>query len=660
MTDFAEKYARAVDLHQAGDLDTAERLYQELLQSFPDSPDVWHMFGLLQYHRGQTFAAIGWMRRAQQRLPEHPFLLSNLGAVLAAQNMLSDAEQCFRQAIALEPLNLDAATNLERLLRGQGRLDEVQSLLEDFCRRAPDNAPLWFQLGNFNLERHRYLDARRCLQRAVELDPRTALYWNALGVAHEELRDPSAAESCYRRALANDPNFAPACSNLARWYQQQGRLDDAAEWFDRCVTLAPNDPVLASNRLVFLHYLPQMNHETLVAEHRRWGERFAASRGVAWRRRTLDIRGDRPLRIGYLSPDFCAHAVASFALSLFQFFDRNQYQLFAYSNIARPDGTTAQLRQLATQWHDVWGWNDERVVQQIVADEIDILVDLSGHTSHHRLTVFAHRPAPLQITYLGYSTTTGVPTIDFRISDAICDPPGEAWLGSETLVQMPPPFATYHPWAHAPTPIAPPCLERGYVTFGSLHRLAKINTQVLDAWARVLLRVPSARLLMYRDNVHDLAQAWFREQFARRGIDPQRVDMWHELPGRLPYLHAYEHIDISLDAFPWSGHTTACEALWMGVPVVTLTGNRASGRMVTSVLDVIGCRPWAAANIEEYVEIAAQLAAAPEELRVARQQLRTRCMQSPLCDGRSFVQRLEHVYRSLWQHQTQVIRAAVS
>ncbi len=660
MIDFAETYTRAVQLHQSGDLDTAERLYQELLDAFPDAPDVWHMFGLLLYHRGQALAAIGWMRRAQQRLPDQPFLLSNLGAVLASQNMLSDAEQCFRQAVAVEPLNLDAATNLERLLRGQGRLDEVQSLLEDFCRRAPDNAALWFLLGNHALEQLRYAAGQNCLHRAVELDPQSATYWNALGVAHEQLRDAVAAESCFRRALALDPNFAAAASNLARWYQQQGRLDDAAEWFDRCVTLAPNDPVLASNRLVFLHYLPRLSNAALVAEHRRWGEQFAAPRGAAWRRRALDLRGDRPLRIGYLSPDLCSHAVASFTLSLFQFFDRNQFQLIAYSNIARPDATTTQLRQFATHWHDVWGWTDQRVVDQIVADEIDILVDLSGHTSHHRLTVFAHRPAPLQITYLGYSTTTGVPTIDFRISDAICDPPSEPWLGSESLVQMPPPFATYNPWAYAPAPVEPPCLERGHVTFGSLHRLAKLNDQVLDAWAAVLQRVPNARLLIFRDNIHDLARAWFREQFARRGIDPQRLDMWHELPGSLPYLLAYEHIDIALDAFPWSGHTTACEALWMGVPVVTLTGNRASGRMVTSVLDVIGCRPWAATSVEQYVEIAAQLAAAPQELIAARQQLRARCAQSPLCDGRAFVQRLEHVYRTLWQHQVKMIQATVS
>ena len=649
MDPIAQKFAKAVALHQANDLNGAEVLYREIMATNPEYPELWNMFGVLHFHRGQFPTAVTCLRAALEQMPNDSSVLNNLGAVYASQGNVPAAEECFRKSMEVQPEHLDSAMNLFRVIRESNRADEAIALADSVLARLPNSPMFWFQRGQLKLELGRTADALADLEKATELDSKQAAFWNSLGAALEAAKQTERAETCFRRACELDARFAPAYSNLARWMQHHGRLDEATALFERAIALDPNDPVIASNRLVFLNYLPEQTAESLAIEHRRWGERFASGKPARWSDRMVEVAPERPLRIGYVSPDLSGHAVAIFTLPIFANRDRQQFPVIVYSNGTREDAVTRQLRQAADGWRDIRGWKDEQVAAQIVADQIDILVDLSGHTSHHRLLVFAHRPAPLQFTYLGYPSTTGVPTMDCRISDATVDPAEDRWPGNENLVLIDRPFATYLPWNDAPEPVAPPCLERGYVTFGSLHNPQKLNREVINAWAKVLNRVPQSRLLLYRDSIDNATRANFREQFRARGIEPDRIDLWDREPQGRSYPYVYEHIDVALDTFPWSGHTTACEALYMGVPVVTLNGNRSAGRMTASVLETIGRPDWIAPTIDAYVQLAADVATTVTSGDEVRTALRERVKSSPLCQHAEFTRKLEGAYRAVWR-----------
>jgi predicted O-linked N-acetylglucosamine transferase (SPINDLY family) len=320
-------------------------------------------------------------------------------------------------------------------------------------------------------------------------------------------------------------------------------------------------------------------------------------------------------------------------------------EVFCYADVPARDTMTARLRGLAHHWKPSNGLTHSELADLVRADGIDVLVDLCGHLAGSRLRAFARRPAPVQVGYLGYPGTTGLEAVGYRLTDAITDPPGEPSCYAEELVRLPGCFCCYAPPA---TPELPP-RHNGPLTFGSLHKLEKLNDRVLDLWRTLLEDVPGARLLLARHVLHgDTADVW-RRRLRERGFDFGRVELRQVEAVGMGHLKAYADIDIALDVFPWSGHTTACEALWMGVPVVTLRGDRAAGRMTASVLTCLGLREWVADDPAGYRRIAAALAANPGRLAEQRLTLRERMRASPLCDGAAFTRGLEDVYRTLWR-----------
>jgi protein O-GlcNAc transferase len=504
-------------------------------------------------------------------------------------------------------------------------------------------------LGLALLELNRTVEAIACLKQALQLRPGDAEILNNLGNAHNARSELDDAIVCYQEALQSRPGWSLPCYNLGIAFKTQGRMAEARSCFEETLRINPEDQIAQSSYVGCLHYDPDITPAQLLAEHQRWAKRHTQGlESVARHANTSDPQ--RRLRVGYVSADFRSHAVAFFLEPILAHYDPRQVETFCYSGVAAPDEVTARLRGLAQHWVETLGLSDEELATRIRADGIDLLVDLVGHTGGNRLRVFARKPAPVQLIYLGYPGTTGLSTIDYRLTDAVADPPEETSWHTEELLHLPGVFCCYAPPGNIPQEIRLPSDRQGGVTFGSLHKLEKLNGAVLDLWVRIVQEVPGSRLLSCRDALRGTTATYWLEQFLQRGLAREQIVLQWLEPVGMQHLRVYDQIDIALDAFPWNGHTTACEALWMGVPVVTLRGQRHAGRMVASLLSCLGLTELLAETPEEYARIAVRLANDPQQRGKWRAGLRERMQQSPLCDAANFTRGLEAAYRRVWQN----------
>jgi predicted O-linked N-acetylglucosamine transferase (SPINDLY family) len=403
-----------------------------------------------------------------------------------------------------------------------------------------------------------------------------------------------------------------------------------------------------SNYLLTLNYDPGYGPSALFEQHRKFNASFEAPKAAAHAFDARDRSPLRRLRIGYVSADFRNHPVSHFLEPIFSNHDKNGFEIFSYNNARKPDAKTKLFKQFSEHWTDVFDMTDSTLTDAILADEVDILVDLSGHSADNRLLAFARKAAPVQITYLGYPNTSGLMAMDYRITDHTADPLGEAQSHSEELVRLSPCFCCYAPPEDAPAPGPVPFRRNKAVTFGSTHTLARLNDNVLDLWAELLSRIPSSRLLIMRTTLKGKGLDRLYKRFESHSVDKNRLLIRNTVPAE-GHLAVYRDIDVFLDSFPWSGHTSACEALWMGVPVVTLAGDRHAGRMVASVLSCLDMKDCIAGTKDDYLSVAQRLSSDIDTLKSLRSTLRGRMQKSPLCDGAAFTRNLEQALRSLWQ-----------
>jgi predicted O-linked N-acetylglucosamine transferase (SPINDLY family) len=398
---------------------------------------------------------------------------------------------------------------------------------------------------------------------------------------------------------------------------------------------------LGSNLLFTLNSVPGLDPRQVRDEHAAWGRMHARAQHAHVRPAAGEV-----IRLGYVSADFCTHALASFVEPVLRRHDRSQFRVFCYNNGRNRDAVTERLQASADVWREIQAWPDDAAAQAIRADRIDILIDVSGHTSGNRLQLFARKPAPVQLSYLGYLNTTGMAAIDYRVTDACADPAGLSdQAHTERLLRLPQTLWCYEPPADAPPVCAPPALQRGYVTFASFNHIAKLNQRVLELWASVLREVPGSRLLVLA--VPDDAAA-ARIRGALAGIDPGRVSTLARL-GRADYWRQFAGVDIALDPFPYSGGATTCDTLWMGVPVVTLAGDYGFSRSGVSILANTGMHQLIAGTADEYRKLALGLAGDLESLRRLRLSLRQRMLASPLLDAPAYVRALEAGYQQIWR-----------
>ncbi|MDX1433390.1 MAG: tetratricopeptide repeat protein, partial [Gammaproteobacteria bacterium] len=560
---------------------------------------------------------------------------------------LDEAVVAYRRALELDPGFAAAAANLGAALRLQGKAAEAIAAYRRAVAANPNLAELHYNLGIALEDDGRREEAIAAYHRALAIAPDFAAAHNNLGQALRADGMLSEAIEHYRQVLSTAPD-ADTCNNLGNALIDQMRFDEAFEAFDRSLELDPESASGHSNRLFAMHYLPSVDAHELFAAHRAWAERHAArfASGAARARRAPDAT--RRLRIGYVSPDFRTHSVAYFIEPILECHDRDAFEICCYADVRHADATTRRLQRLADHWRDIVRMDDDRVCEQIRADGIDILVDLAGHTANNRLLVFARRAAPVQVTYLGYPDTTGLETMDYRLTDALADPPGESdRLHSETLVRLPG-FLCYRPSPDAPAVGAPPTAASGHVMFASFNNCAKINDAVVQAWAEILRERGDARLLL---KARSLADADTRQRlwrsFARHGIEAERVELLPPAATAHAHLALYRRADVALDPFPYNGATTTCEALWMGVPVVCLAGDRHAGRVGHSLLARAGLPELVAATTHEYVERAVALADDRNRLEALRSTLRERLLGSALTNARRFTADLEDSYRRM-------------
>jgi predicted O-linked N-acetylglucosamine transferase (SPINDLY family) len=634
-------------LSNQGKLEEAIAACREAIRIKPNLAEAYSILGTALRESGKFDDATAACRQAIRIKPDEAGAHCNLGSVLRDQGKLDDAVTAFREALRVKPDSAELYFNLGLGLKDQGKLDEALAAYRQALHIKPDYAEAQCNLGVVLGDQGKLEEAVSACRQAIRIKPNLAEAYSALGVVLRQQGKLDDSINACRQAIRIEPNHARAHCYLGNTLYDQGNHDEAIAAYHQAIVMKPDFPASTSNLLMCLNYDEHVSASTLFDAHRDWEQRHG--RPVPWPHAYANDRsvGQR-LKVGYVSPDFRQHSVAYFLEPLMRSHDRKEIEVFCYAEVSAPDAVTGWFKQLADHWVATVGISDEALAERIRHDGIDILVDLAGHTAKNRLPVFARKPAPVQVTWLGYPNTTGLKAIDYRLVDAVTDPAGEAdALAIETLVRLPGGFLCYGAPDDAPVPA--PTLTTGTVTFGSFNSPAKLSAATLDAWAQVLARLPKARLLLKGKPFADAAtRALYLDRLAERGVAPERVELAVWLPDQA-HLALYDRVDIALDPFPYNGTTTTCEALWMGVPVVTLRGDRHAGRVGASLLTQMGMTELIAHSVEEYVETAVALARDPARLAHLRHSLRPRMAASPLCDAAGFARKVENAYRSMWQ-----------
>jgi len=664
----------------------AVTLIQQAIALLPSGP---YHANLAEAFRasGRFFEAVDAYCEALKRQPGRPQLSYALGLVLEKLDRLDEAIVAHRQALAIDPKFAPPHESLCGLLSRVGRHQEAA----DHCRRAiaanPTRPDLHAQLGALLTAAGDHLNAIGAFARALELRPNWPQIHQVTAEVYQKLSYWPQAADAARKAIALDPALPGVHAVLAYSLEQMGQLTASADAYRKELQIRPDDVrsrtymsavlmetmqfdeaiasyrqartqdptsnYLHSDLLLAMNYVESISNEELFAEHQRWAAEHATGLAPTEMPRPRPYHPSHPLRVGYVSPDLKEHPVAIFCESLLSSHDRSAVQPNIYCDVTKPDDVTLRLRKLVPpeDWHDVGDLKPEQLAERIRADAIDILVDLAGHTGRNRMPMFARKPAPIQVTYLGYPNTTGLPPaiMNYRLTDARCDPPGMTdSLHTEKLVRLPDVFICYRPPAGAPDVSPPPFETEGAITFGSFNAMQKVSPTIIKAWARMLSAVPRSRLAIKNRTLGDTGvRRYVQELFARHGINEDRLLLIPPLQTLASHLARYGTIDIALDTFPYHGTTTTCDALWMGVPVITLAGHAHRSRVGVSLLSCVGLEELIAQNVDQYVELAVNLARDGNRLKQIRAELRPKMQASPLMDAPRLARNIEAAYKEM-------------
>ncbi|MGE5467839.1 MAG: tetratricopeptide repeat protein [Ignavibacteria bacterium] len=629
MTEARESFRRAVDLD-------------------PRYAQAWSNLGEWHLVREDARAALGYLDKALQcdgRLLE---ALNNRVAALYELGRYKDAEAAAKSAIEAYPDNAALHVNLGNVLLHSAKARLAVKSFQKALECDPNCAEAHLSLAMLLGETGRYGEVVAFLEQQLAVKGESAQRLAALALAQQVKGDSEKAEATCRKVLEKHPDNTSALMTLASCLGQRGEHLESMKLQQRVLVLDPNLQAACSNIAFDSTYVAQYTREEVFALHRDWARRFEPPTIAA--AHTVSRQPDRPLRIGYVSGDLGTHPVGFLLRDVTRCHDRNNYYIHCYSMVREADHITASIRENADSWVDALLLTDDQLTEQIREDRIDILVDLSGHTAYNRLPVFVRRPAPIQATWIGYFHSSGLSSIDYFITDPHTTPAGSGQLFSEVPIWLPHSRFCYSPPEYAPQVAPPPSLGSQKITFGSFNRIEKIGNDVVEAWARILSAVPGSRLLLKAGNLKSRYLCDdLRARFAAQGIAADRLDLRASSP-HPEMLEQYAEMDIALDTFPFNGGMTTLEALWMGVPVVTIAGNSVVSRQTVSALANVGlAEELAFADVDSFVAGAIALAGDPARLAKLRAELRPRMEASPLRQAERFTRDLEALFRRAWQ-----------
>jgi predicted O-linked N-acetylglucosamine transferase (SPINDLY family) len=630
-----------------GQVEQAISSYQRVLALNPNHVEAHVNLGLAWFSRGEGHQAVACYQRALAIRGDSAEALCNLGVALRARGQLEPAIDCYRRALSIKPGFVEAHNNLGLALKEQGWSDRAIACFQQALNLNPAFAKAHINIGIVLNDQGCHDQAIACFQRAIEIDPQLIEAHSNLGIAFKDKEQLDQAIACHQRVLAFRPQCAEAHCDLGNAFRANGQIDAAIASFRRALAIKSGFVAAHDDLLLTMLYDPGSDSRQILSESQLWNRLHAEPPARQAVPHSNGRDPQRPLRIGYVSADFMQHPCALGLLPLFRHHDRRQFDIFCYAQVPRPDAYTRQFRELVPQWRNTNGLSDEDVAFMVRQDRIDILVDLKLHTPFNRLPVFAHKPAPVQVTWLGYPGTTGMDAINYRLTDPYLDPPGgDDAFYSERSIRLPDTFWCYDPLTEEPSVSGPPGSGNGFITFGCLNSFCKVNDSVLSLWAQVLKAVPDSRLMLLVPE--GSARRRVLDRLGDAGIGPERVEMLKRML-RPDYMRAFHRIDISLDTVPYNGHTTGLDSLWMGVPVVTLVGQTIVGRAGFSELSNLGLPELIAHTPEQYVQIATALAGDLPRLAELRATLRQRMQVSPLMDAPRFARGIEAAYRCMWR-----------
>ena len=580
---------------------------QRAVKLRPGDAIAHYHLGIAEQQLGRLERAIDHYRRVIELDPNHVKARYNMGVGLQSLECLEEAINAYQETINLQPNCIEALNNLAMVFNKLGRSEDAINGYLNTLLVDPGNREANIVLHSIYMNEKRLIDAEALCLKALDIDPNFA-------EMHEFLADSQAYLSNFKNVVSES---------------------------DRAFSLHPNHPVLWEERLYSFSYHPDLSAEDIFQEFVRWGDRFPDPK-VDFAAHDRDL--NRRLRIGYVSPDFRNHSSRFYFLPLFTNHDRDAFEFFAYSNVAKEDSATHLFKRQFDHWRDIRGLNAEESAQLIRKDNIDILVDLCNHMEDQRLDVFALKPAPIQATWLGAAWTTGLKTVDYVLFDPVLAPEGT--LARESIVRLPHSFLVFQPPERTATIVPAPCLKNGYVTFGYTGRTERLNHRTFRVWGEILNRLPKARLILdYGPFADPKTQAYYLEFLGCHGVDTSRVIMRKSAN----IFEGLNDIDILLDSFPHSGGTMLMDAFWMGVPAVTLASRPPLGRLCASMLTNLGLPEWIASTEEEYTEKVCGYASQPQALNELRIGLRECMKNSPLMDGPGFARGVEAAYRTMFE-----------
>jgi len=640
------RLALATTMMQSGEWGQAESICRQLLAENPDLVDANYLLGVIYQNTKRVELAISCYKTVIQLANVHPDALNNLGTIFELLGKHPDALDCYQQAARHNPRHLVANYNLGRMLRMSGQPGEAVPHLTTALALSPDSTQVLLELSLALKAQGKPDKALNYLQHARNCSLSDPVIPNIIGNIFQAQGRIEQAINAYRAAIKLKPDFASAFNNLGSALVARGELSAALNHYLTATRLLPDWSGAASNALLAENYISE-DPDELFRKHRKYGALLESSATKYRHNRAWEH--NRKIRIGYISPDFRFHSVAYFLKALFINHDRSRFELICFSDAASPDRMTNELKTLTSGWHNTYGLSDAEVSQRVRNARIDILVDLAGHTANNRLPVFAMQTAPVQVSYLGYPNTTGLSSIQYRITDLRADPPGKTDLQyTEKLVRLPECFLCYTPPEKCPEINELPADTNGFITYGSFNVLAKISDTCLEAWSSILKHSPHSRLILKSVGLQDRAtRDYIYSRFKACGVTPNQVDLIARTTNFQSHMELYNKIDISLDTFPYCGTTTTCESLWMGVPVISLSGTCHASRVGDSLLHQANLDEWITDNASEYISKVGLLAENLENLRILRKQLRTTVASSPICDGAGLTFAIENEYRKM-------------